>query len=152
MSLARGLLVLLLALTALACGRDLQFKRDDRIEVQHPENFAEVKEPVTVRWTARDFDPQTDGSFLVFVDRAPMPPGQTIEYFNRRNRDNIIASDRPQVTIEVLESRPAAPTVEQNRHFVTIVLVDTEGRRIGETSGSVEFDVIKKPISTGPVG
>lgn len=141
-----------LALGSIGCGRDLQFRQDHRIEVQFPDNFAEVSEPLTVRWTARDFDPGPDGTFLVLVDRAPMPPGRTIDYFDRRNRQNILTTDAPQATIEVFEERVGASSVERNRHFVTIVLIDSSGRRIGESAGFVEFDVRKEPVSTGPVG
>ena len=137
----KRLLAFILIGTALStsCGGKL-FRNDHRVEILTPEKYATVAQPLTVRWHAKDFDPPDDGRFLVFVDRDPQPPGQTTAYF-RRDRRDIHETTSTRLTIETFTPRPGANDSERNLHDVTVVLVDTRGRRIGESAGFVEFTV-----------
>lgn len=137
--LVRVLAAATLLLMDVACGGKL-FRNDHRIEILEPGKYATVSQPLTVRWRAKDFDPPTDGRFLVFVDRDPQPPGQTIAYF-RRDRDDIYETSSARLVIQTFTPRPGANDTERNLHDVTVVLTDTEGRRVGESAGFVEFTV-----------
>src|SRR4051794_25673398 len=67
--------------------QDLSFRIDRRLHFTSPANLAKLHQPVTVRWTMHDFRVAAEGSetpspdagyFGVFVDRAPVEPGQTM--------------------------------------------------------------------------
>lgn len=136
----RRLLALAVALVVLpACGGKL-FRNDHRIEILQPRKYATVDQPLTVRWQAKDFAAPDDGHFLVLVDRDPMPPGETLTYF-RRNRLDIYQVDATTFTVDVFTPHVGANSTERNRHDVTVVLLDRDGRRIGESAGFVEFTV-----------
>lgn len=137
------LLMVLTAAVLLGGCQDMQFRLDHRIEVQSPGNFAKVREPLSVRWTARDFNPPSDGMFAVFVDRDPMPPGKTMDYFSDKDRNHIWVVDTPSLTVDSLPGKPGVNDIERNHHDVTIVLLDASGKRIGETAGFAEFDITK---------
>ena len=134
--------VLGLAVVALsACESTLLFKQDHRVTVTSPGNFSTVSQPVVFHWSARDFVAPRDGRFALFLDRDPMPPGQTIEYFKRENRRDIYVLDETQLGIDRLVPRPGGSALERNHHDVTVVLLDRAGRRIGESAGFAEFNV-----------
>lgn len=148
---------LLVAVGVLAGGCSLTgvtFRQDDRLSFVTPDDRAEVSLPLTVRWEVEDFDVGPDGSFAVFVDRAPQPPGKSIEWLARDDdacrpddgcpddewfaeRDVFITTDL-ELTIEQL---PAGTDDRRERHEVTVVLLDPDRRRIGETAWSLEFEV-----------
>ncbi len=143
-----------LALGALAgCGvRGLAFREDTRVDIVEPADREVVALPVTVRWTVRDFG----GSFAVVVDGAPQPPGEPLGWFARdddscRARvgcpdEEYLANRRVFVTAEpelTVERLPDTEIEGRRREFheVTVVLLDGEGRRVGESAWSVEFQV-----------
>ena len=156
--------VLAMALLLSGCAvRGLGFREDDRVKIVSPKNHSMLTLPVTVRWTTKDFrvtgpggTPTDDaGYFAVFLDRAPQPPGETIEWHAKEDRGcfrsrgcpdetwfkehNIFPTTASSFTIDVLPTR----TKEDRRvlHEVTIVLLDAAGRRIGESAFWVEFRV-----------
>lgn len=136
------------------CGVEgLNFVQDDRVSITAPRDRAEVELPVTIRWTARDFD----GTYAVFVDRAPVPPGRTLEWLARedetcketpgcpneawlRDRD-VYETAATELTIDDLPD----PTDDAGRDFheASVVLLDRRGRRIGEAAFTVEFEVAR---------
>ena len=144
--------VLLVAL-APACGvSGLNFVQDDRVTITAPRDRASVTLPMTLRWTARDFD----GTYAVFVDRAPVPPGRTLAWLARddevcketegcpgeawfRDRD-VYRTSETSLTVEEL---PDLGGDEDRREFheASVVLLDEQGRRIGESAFTVEFQV-----------
>lgn len=148
-----GVLLAALVVLTSSCGvSGLSFREDTRVDITSPSDRDEITLPLTVRWTVDDFD----GAFAVFVDRAPQPPGKPISWF-ARNDDNceraagcpdeqyladrdIFTTTDPQFTVERLPD-----TVRDGRrrefHEVTVVLLDGDGRRIGESAWSVEFQV-----------
>jgi hypothetical protein len=151
-------LVVLVALVALlpACGlHGLSFVQDDRVSIISPDDRAEVDLPLTVRWTVEDFDRKT-GSFGVFVDRAPQPPGRTLAWLARD--DEVCKATRgcPDAAYlaqhDAYRTRKTSFTVtevqdldrdntQREFHEVTVVLLDDQGERIGESAFSVEFEV-----------
>jgi hypothetical protein len=148
--------------------QDLAFRIDKRLTIDSPEARSEVTLPVTVRWHVEDFDvvaPGTSatgigdsGYFGVFVDGAPQPPGKPLAWVARKDRTcraadgcpdaqylaarNIYSTSDTSITFQQLP-RPS-DTKRKERHSVTIVLLDTHGRRIGESAFYVEFTVKRK--------
>jgi hypothetical protein len=116
------------------------FRNDHRITIDSPQKYSTVEQPLTVRWHAKEFEAPEDGHFLLFVDRDPQPPGRTIEYFHR-NRLDIYRTDSTRFRIEAFTPHPGATGLDRNRHDVTVILVDSSGRRIGETAGFTQFIV-----------
>lgn len=161
-----------LSFAATACiAPGLAFKVDDRLTIESPKTRSDVTLPVTVRWSVRDFtivapgfgegDSKKSGYFGVFVDRPPQPPGKTLAWVARKDRScrasdgcpdaeylaarNIYSTSNTSITFEQLP-RPSDET-KKERHNVTIVLLDPQGRRIGESAFYVEFTVKRKTAS-----
>jgi hypothetical protein len=146
------------ALLASSCSTSgLSFKKDERVEIKTPSDREKVTLPVTVSWTVRDFDVPEDGSFGIYVDRAPQPPSQTQAWLVR---DDIRCKRTPgcpdEAYLAQLEAHTStqtsftidrlplpAETAQRRREFhdVTIVLLNPEGERIGESAFTVQFEV-----------
>lgn len=152
-------IALLLAIVAVANGcavRGVSFRQDDRLSFVAPDDRAEITLPVTVTWKVDDFDVPTDGSYAVFVDRAPQPPGKTLEWLARNddscragdgcpgakwfNERDVFPTSKTSLKIERL---PARSDDRREFHEVTVVLVDRNGRRVGETGWTLEFQVAR---------
>jgi hypothetical protein len=152
-------LVIAAVLVLPACGvSDLAFDQDQRIEITSPGDRDEVSLPVEVRWRAKGLrTSRTAGPFYaVFVDQEPMRPGQSIETLaddDCRRQPNcpdltylrdryVFVTEQPRVELTTLP-RPSSSTRTgaAEAHEATIVLLDREGRRIGESSWTVEFRV-----------
>ena len=158
---------LLIALAVLASGcsfSDLAFSKDYRLHFSAPQSRSLVKVPVTVRWDMRDFTIAAAGSaaptsragyFAVFVDRAPIKPGQTLRSVADRSckltkgcpdaaylaQRGVYATTAQSVTIQQI---PAVNSYQKvQTHEVTVVLLDTAGRRIGEAAWYVDFRMKK---------
>jgi hypothetical protein len=151
----RALLVLLVLLPA--CGTNVAFKQDHRVKIVFPRNRQKVTLPMTVRWTVKDFD----GTFGVLVDRAPQPPGEPLTWFARNDKscqrlptcpDDAYLAKRDVYGLSTTEFpiqivRPP-PTNSKGKdiHEVNIVLLDRQGRRIGDTAFNVEFEVPRRRL------
>lgn len=161
-----ALAVALLPLVA-GCGvSGLSFLADDRLSITSPESRSSVAVPVTLRWTIEDFEvtgptgravPDA-GYFGVFVDRAPQAPGRTVESLFEGEPacaadpgcpDEADLASRGVYTTsgtELTIDRIPDLTDGQSRdlHEVTVVLLDGEGERIGESAFSVDFEVVRE--------
>jgi hypothetical protein len=166
-----GVAAVTAALSLLLSGcvqQGLAFRVDDRLTIDAPEARSEVTLPVTVRWSIKDFtivDPgsgaataKDTGYFAVFVDHTPQPPGKTLAWVARKDRScrksdgcpdaqylaarNIYSTSSTSITFDQLP-RPSDKN-KKERHNVTIVLLDPQGRRIGESAFYVEFTVKRK--------
>ncbi len=127
------------------CTDGLSFRQDDRLKIVSPLDGELVGEPVLVEWRMEPRPTSVKG-FLVFIDRAPQPPGKTIEHFKPDNRSNIYESTTESVEIAAFESAVSGPKNRRNRHRVLIVALDDRGRRIGEASDHVEIDVFRDEL------
>jgi hypothetical protein len=151
----RAALLLVLALVANGCAvTGIAFRQDDRLTFESPDDREEVTLPVTVTWSIDDFDVPTEGGYAVFVDRSPQPPGKTLEWL-ARNDDSCRADDGcpdeewfsqrdvfpTTETSFTIERLPARSDDRREFHEVTVVLIDRDGRRIGETGWTLEFQV-----------
>ena len=137
-----GALLIGVALTSLPACQPMLFRNDHRIEIAEPANFATVHMPVELTWSAPGFAAPEMGEFAVFVDRDPMPPGETVAYFAASGRmQNLYIVSSTRLRLLKLDPNPGASDVERNHHDVTVVLLDPTGHRIGESAGFAEFTV-----------
>ena len=152
------LLAVATTVSAAGCGfSGLAFRQDDRLSFISPKDRSEVSLPLTVRWSVEDFDVGPGaGSFAVFVDRAPQPPGKTLAWLARDDdscrvddgcpdeewfaRRDIFPTTDTELTLERLPSRSDD---RREWHEVTVVLIDERGRRVGETGWTLEFQVAR---------
>ena len=162
----RALLPALLLVPVLAgCGLthldDLNFRVDDRLHFTAPADRALVKVPLTVSWTIHDFRIAAPGSeppsrnagyFAVFVDRAPVRPGQTLDVVAEGDTyceqephcpdKTYLNENQVYPTTEThfrLVQAPKVPGKEDVQlHAITVVLMDTAGHRIGESAWELD--------------
>ena len=163
-----------LAVGASGCGlthlHDLNFRVDDRLHFLTPKDRSTVHAPLTVAWTMRDFTvaaprtapPSRDaGYFVVFVDQAPIRPGQTVKAIAHGdpvcerdpkcpdeaylNGHGVYTTTKTAVTLhQILDLLGSREKLQM--HTITVVLLDTAGRRIGESAW--ELDVRAHRLST----
>jgi hypothetical protein len=142
----------------------LAFRTDQRLTFVSPEDRATVSLPVRIDWDIRDFDivdpgqpvGEDEGYFAVFVDRAPVPPGKPLSWIARDDDDCRAADGCPDE--EYLNTRGVYATTEtelifeqlsrtddregrKERHRVVVVLLDADGKRIGESAFEIAFDL-----------
>ncbi|HVE98138.1 MAG TPA: hypothetical protein VNA12_03065 [Mycobacteriales bacterium] len=161
-ALAAGLGLALLT----GCGfstTGLSFSDDDRLEILEPEDREQLRLPVTIDWTIDDFEVtgpgrgsgDDEGYFAIFVDQAPVPSGKTLRHVARKDKtcrpadgcpdEEYLAARQVFTTTEtryVLETLPR--TAREGRrefHEITVVLLDADGRRIGESAWYVRFEL-----------
>ena len=157
-------LVLTLGAVAPACAVDgLAFIEDRRVEIVSPGYREIVDLPVTIDWDITNEGTGTElgagTAFGVYVDIDPQPPGEDLDYFGRN--DPTCRADEGCPDEKYLRQRgiytttgteisfpnlPIAPGVDIDRgdpdfHDITIVLLDTDGRRIGESAWATIFEV-----------
>ena len=144
---------------------DLAFRTDERLAITSPDNQTTVTLPVTVSWTVRDFAVVAEGAasptksagyFAVFVDQAPMPPGEPLSWLARGDNECKASDGCPDArylqslgvytttgTSVVIERLTGHSGTSKERHQAVVVLLDSAGRRIGESAFRVVFDVKK---------
>lgn len=163
-ALGRALLAAFVAVAVGGCAvSNLQFVTDSRVKVVAPKQQALVRMPVTIRWTVRDFHVAAPGSgqrsnagyFAIFVDRAPIRPGQTMRAVVSTDRSCLSTPGCPSpsflaglgiytTTKTSLTLRSVSPLNGYQRvqlHEAVIVLMSPDGRRIGESAWYVDFRV-----------
>jgi hypothetical protein len=150
-----------LALSALvgvaACGTGgLEFAGDERLKIVTPSDRGKVNLPVNIRWRTPGLNRTDDGPyFAVFVDRAPVQPGQSLravadDACNRtpgcpdasylKDRNVYVTKDTS-VTLDAVPKKSGQRVGAADSHDAVVVLVDSKGRRIGESAYPVEFTV-----------
>ncbi|MCA1704977.1 MAG: hypothetical protein LC808_17630, partial [Actinobacteria bacterium] len=124
---------------------------------------SKVTAPVEVTWTVEDFDvtgPTTDASpdagyFGVLLDRVPQPPGEPFSWFVRGDEPCLRSPRCPSLkyyagrgifttedTTFTLPTLPRPPEGDKTEtHHVNIILLDGQGRRIGESVWIVDFEL-----------
>ncbi|GAA5112298.1 hypothetical protein [Haloechinothrix salitolerans] len=143
-----------------ACNLDnMQFTQDHRVRIVEPEDRSTVTLPVTVRWEVDGFEvtgkdgKRSDkaGYFAVFVDREPIPPGKTLEWYANQesscgssacgsvdNLADIYTTKKTKIRLKRLPATDERDDVE--RHEVTVILLDGTGARISESAFYVRFN------------
>lgn len=151
----------LTALLASGCSlSNLQFVQDTRLHFISPRSRTLVHLPVTISWKMADFKvvgpgtaPVTNGTgyFAVFVDRAPVRPGQSLSAVADRScRDTpgcvnagyladrgVYVSREDSVTLTEVASLNSYQTVQL--HQAAVVLMSSGGRRMGESAWYLDF-------------
>jgi len=148
--------LLLSALLVASCAvHGLDFVATSAIQITSPANRASVLLPLQITWTAPSIHSSPDGPyFAVFVDRAPVQPGQSLRALADSSCNStpgcpdvsyladrfVYVTDTTSVTVDALPAPIAASrSTIGDLHQATIVLIDGNGRRIGETAYTVEF-------------
>ncbi len=148
--------VTLMALATSGCGfSNLNFRTDHRLHWTTPKDRALVPVPFTVSWT---FPSLQGGSFAIFVDRAPIKPGQTLRAVAGGDKSCKIDPTCPSTdylnqrrvyttTLTSLSLSQVLP-LTGNRdsvqlHQLTVVVLDRSGHRVGESAWTREFKVRK---------
>lgn len=159
------------ALAALTgCGlSNLAFVADHRLHFVQPVSRSLVTAPVTLRWSIRDFTvvgphqgPPSSraGYFAIFVDRAPIRPGQTVAAIAHGDRsctrtpgcpDAQYLADRQvyvtnQTSFTLDQVAPFRSRQKTQTHEATIILLDSSGRRIGESVWYRDFRIKQRSL------
>ena len=158
-----GVLVLAAAGCGIAHPQDLNFTVDQRLQFQAPPARTLVTAPVTVRWTMTGFRAEVPGSgpaseeagyFAVFVDRAPIRPGQTMRAVATGDELCLHRPGCPDAAYlaarQIYTTTATSLTLQQipplsgdaervQYHSVTVVLMDTTGHRIGESAWQLDL-------------
>jgi hypothetical protein len=168
-------IVLIAALLSVAGCTDvsqLQFQVDHKVKMLAPKDRAKTTLPVTVRWELDGFrvagphsgePPSKDaGYFALFVDRAPIKPGQTLAAVAGDDSSCIVSQGCPDrqyladrqvyVTTHLSYKLRRVFNISDNNddwqlHDVTIVLLDTAGRRIGEHAYYRDFKLKRDSLA-----
>jgi hypothetical protein len=133
------------ALLTSACGPEgLDFRQDHRLAVVAPDGVPTVHLPLAVRWRFLGPLGEADGpaGFAVFVDRAPLGPGETLSSLDAAERRAVTVTTATEATVSSVDSNASGGARE---HQATVVLLDSGGRRIGEASAAVHFYVQESP-------
>jgi len=154
------------ALAGSGCGftqmQNLSFRVDDRLHFVSPPARTMVQNPVTVSWRISGFAVAPPGStppsrgagyFAVFVDRAPIQPGQTMRTVASRDlqclhqpgcpdesyleQRQIYTTTRQQLTLGEIPNL-VGDNEKVQLHTITVVLMDTSGHRIGESAWELD--------------
>jgi len=148
------------------CGmsvHNLNLRVDDRLHFLSPPSRALVVNPVTVHWRMSAFRAEKPGSgstsgdagyFAVFVDQAPIRPGETMRAVASRDEQclhqagcpgpdylaqrQIYLTSSDQVTLGQIPSLAGDRDAVQ-LHSVVIVLMDATGHRIGESAWELDL-------------
>ncbi|TCO59607.1 hypothetical protein [Actinocrispum wychmicini] len=166
----RGLTAVFAVVALAGCGTslaDLNFRVDDRLHFVSPEVRSTVRPPVAIAWQMDDFRIAGQGSeppsrgvgyFAIFVDQKTVKPGHTLadvaegdtlcEGAPNCPNETYLANHGVYTTTNQSFEIPQIPNLpgskeELQLHAVTIVLMDTAGRRIGESAWEIALRIKK---------
>jgi hypothetical protein len=145
---------LALAVVASGCAdyTQLAYRKNDRVLFTAPAPRSLVTLPLTLEWV--DKAPVSGQTYAVFVDEAPVRPGRTLKDVAgrddacRRNPDcpdtaylqdhGVYVTTQRSLVLPVVK-RLAGSRQKTQLHQAIVVLLDAEGRRVGELSWYVQF-------------
>jgi len=153
--LALALSGMAVCLAAGGCGvSGLAFTVDHRVSFVSPLSRALVSVPVTLRWTGAPAS-AGGGTFAVFVDRAPVRPGQTLRAVVGRDTACLHTAGCPgaaylaergvytttgnSLSLQVI--RPLNHYQRVQLHEATLIVLDAAGRRQGELAWYIDFRI-----------
>lgn len=152
------------------CGdiANMAFVQDERVKFVQPADRSTATIPVKLRWQVNGFqitghDGRREpgaGSFALFIDQPPMPPGETFEWLARDDHScsgdqcakkqylserSVYVTEKTEVTLNQL------PDIDdvggKERHEAVLVLLDGSGHRIGESAFYVRFIFDREGLS-----
>jgi hypothetical protein len=131
----------------------LAFRRDRRLSFVSPKDRARVRLPVVVRWKVNDVE--GPHRYAVLVDRPPQPPGAGLGHYVGKDpacpsvaaclspaylaARGVYETTDTAFRIESIAPRVGVPKGQKDFHEVTVVLLDQNGKRIGESGVSVNL-------------
>jgi hypothetical protein len=134
----------------------LAFRQDDRLAIENLEDRSTIEIPYVLEFSfAGELGTGGIAGFGILIDWSPPPPGDTLASLLDEDPacvgpsgcpEGYLARNRIIVTTDtefVVDNVPVGSDREERRgyHELTIVLVDAEGRRVGETAAFVRFRV-----------
>lgn len=155
--LARRALAPALCLALAACSTSgLAFRADDRLQIDNLDDRSTIEVPFTLEFSFDgDLPAGQATAFGVLIDWTPPPPGAPLsdlladdpacrgpqgcpEGYLERNRITVTTD-----TTYEMDNVPVGSDRQERRgfHEVTIILVDDQGRRVGESSAFARFRV-----------
>ena len=100
------------------------------------------------------------GSFAVFLDRSPVPPGKPLNWLARNDSScgeqpgcpdasyyaklGVFETTGTELVINEIPGAKKKSDGKRDRHRAVIVLLDAQGQRIGEIAYDVIFDLKRK--------
>lgn len=141
MKISRTLICALLTSTlASGCLENRQFYATEELKIITPveNDFAEA--PLTVTWVGT---PDGTKRWAVFLDRAPIRPGKSVDDLENDERGNLWITDDSSLLIDAIAPRSTSVASRKGRHRIAVVALDGNGKRIGEHVSSVELTVIQ---------
>lgn len=146
-------LVCLASLPAGCSFTGLAFRQDHRLEFTTLRDRDTISLPYTLDFSFDGGLPAPATAFAVLVDWTPPPPGHALaslfdddaacsgplgcpDGYLERNRIHVITEHSLIIT-----DVPATSGSRADFHDVTVILVDDDGRRVGETSAFARFHV-----------
>lgn len=152
-----GLVAVLLGVVLSGCTLSgLDFRRDDRLQIENLDDRSTIELPYHLEFS---FDGSLGeggvAGFGVLVDWSPPPPGKSLASLLEDDPacsgpsgcpDGYLARNRITITTDTtfeLDNVPVGSERQERRgyHELTIVLVDAQGRRVGEASAYTRFRV-----------
>ncbi len=130
---------LLVVFALSGCLEDRSFHVDNDIRFTEPVEGDFASAPLLVKWTGR---PAKTTSWALFVDRAPIRPGQSIDDLEVQERQNLFLSDGQELVLDLVTPRRVAVVSRRDHHRLVVVPLDAKGRRVGEEAASVELTVV----------
>jgi hypothetical protein len=130
---------LALAFGCAGCLEDRSFHVDDDIRFTEPVEGDFAAAPLLVKWTGR---PAKTVSWALFLDRAPLRPGQSIDDLEVQERQNLFLTDKQELTLDLVPPRAVAVPSRRDRHRLIVIPLDAKGQRVGEEAASVELTVV----------
>jgi hypothetical protein len=139
------------------CGSGLLFSVDKRLRITSPRSLSTVSTPVQLRWTGR-LPTRTTDSYAVFVDALPVHPGQNLRSLADQacarapgcvdvawlNRHFVYLTRADQLELDNLPIL-GTPKADPDMHSATIVVVNSDWTRVGESAWTVSFALASAP-------
>lgn len=134
----------------------LDFRADERLTITTPDDRSAVTVPFPVEWQLADPLPR-ESAFAVLVDVSPPRPGAPITDLLPEEQQNTAACDAScqqdalaargvlvtsatSIEIPVLPRPTGVSADRARRHTITVIVLDEDGRRVGEVADSVDVD------------
>ena len=142
-TVAVAALVVATALVLSGCGQGLLFRETVTITLLNPTEGSVQTLPMTVRWTPVD-GVEKPASYGVFIDTSPPAPGETVdpELLQAEVKQVFVTTSLEQV-VEEITRKDTVIESEKDEHEVTVVGLDSAGRRIDESSAFTRFRVAR---------
>lgn len=135
-------------------------RSDDRINITSPGSQDVIEDlPMTVTWELDDYELAEGEQFAVFVDtgfpsprsdvrvrvcsvqaKLPPQPGE-LRAPCKDQRETVFFTTDTSMSFDCFEPRFSAGRARQHDHTVSVILVDADLLRVGETAASIEFRV-----------